>query len=655
MLPAAKHMISLIDADRCLYTKNYRGTGIPAIRFVDTTDKLTYVKGSVDVDGVGDGVTLGQPWTALWVGSADTLSVDRTPWTYSHTSGNALVLNQWLCVPATASRPRCLFRRHYNAGANADCQTRIGVMPEEFAVMMYVYTGTEQILYINGIECARLTSIENGASSLSIVTLGGNWTGVSKIGNFTGWVFAFATANSVLSTKDRQRTEKYYLNRFGMKWSPSTTLTLHFHQQGNSHSRRDPTNQTGFLDWPSKLRRMLDHPYNLVTNRAFEGKHLVGGTAPDITTMWANSKPGIGVNDIPGAGPECGNDARSDVLTPNDQTGANAHVSTVLGPAARALIDDQQATSGRAFSMDSSPLPSDQVTDNWRRDIVDQVNVIVRNHQLRYRHGAHAITWDTLRGGAGNAVSATYMRVGDTLHLNDDGTTVQANAAYAIWPVFTHTPLAHANLVLWISSGQQVVTLADNDPVASINSIVGTDGTAAATEQPLFKLAVANYAHRPSLLFDGINDNIDLDDYSITDWTAVLVADPTAYADLNPILGGSGQNGIYFDLAGRTSILVPSGGFSFTHPARQPGDIFVIRSDGRAWRNGVECTLESQFGAAPYTLTVGKVGINVAGNIFTGHFLDALIFNAAIPIVDINRVFAFMGASYRTTIANIAA
>lgn len=652
----ARHLAASADTNtqKPIWDAVYRGRSHGGVKFNTTTDDLVLVESPI----FGISATAPAPFTVFWAGAIDSMDTDRSLWGFKHSSGNQLVLCQCLGAPGTNDRPRHLFRRNDNTG-NADCLSEVGNFNTAFSLLTYVYDGNLQRLYQNGILIAELDGGEDGNNTLSTFCLGGTWDGTTQLGHWFGWVFAVAVFNVAISDAHRRMLDGYYSGRLGLSYSNATSArkTIIF---GDSHTYRDFSEQPDFLAWPGKLQAALPHPDNSqFCNRGRTGKHLTGAgahngaTAPDIDTMFANADTHIDTEWAIWLGPCDGNCARSDVLTEGgtDQQDADAHVATVLWPAAKALIDAMIAKTPRVGVMDTSPL-RDPTEAAHRRNIVDQMNVLKRNYIKRFARGTHAPTWATLTGGSGDGLSVTYQKAADTLHLNDAGTTVQGDAAREAERHWDYYPGDHADLILWISGCDQDVALADGDPVGTVAAIIGDDGTAGAGVEPTFQLGEAAFNYRPTLRFDGSNDAVTLGaplSLSSGEWTFVIVAHPDDYDSINPIFGRNSSNeGVSLLSSTTTAVALPNTGLlTFTHAARAAGDVIIITSEKRLWLNGVEATLSGDTSSTT-VMTIDRLGATGAFR-FDGDYAEGLIFNIPCPVSDLNSLGQHFARKYGKT------
>ncbi len=529
--------------------------------------------------------------------------------------------------------------RQFTNGTAVDSAAGLGGSPP--AVVSTVFNGaTFRRTYRNGVQACNVASGATLAfDGTSWFTIGHLFDGTTADSNggpmywFGTWIY-----NRALSDAERQQIERYAASLIGMPYAVGVTPapTWIF---ADSHGE-------GFVSTPTANVEVAPFGHQLVatlpaarggfiTNRAAYGEQFLydGSTVDRILDRYYADNASFAPGDLvilEGAS----NDVAAQTFA-NDAAAETYIDGTFLASGANSLpatLDDATTKGCDVVLSTAPPRASGASEDHAYWYYNRQVRPVAGRFDrvaLVDGHTPFAVSTDQLNPAYNS---------GDDIHLNA--------AAYRIWAGLMATaaatlnvnPVAHADLVRWWS-GRTGLTFNDAGAIGGTaltdRSTTADHATqATAGSRPSWRIGAAASNYKPTVRFDGVDDHLECTEFTGSAWTIMLAVDAAAIGPVLATSAGS-ANVVRVDSAfGLLNVDTAGGSLGFSSPAWNGFAVVVVRSDGRAWVNGVEMTRTSTPGN--YSINCNRIGGVPGGEFLAGDVADVMIFDAALSDSDVN-------------------
>jgi hypothetical protein len=646
----ARHLEASADGARATLAKNWIGSGVDFFRFT-TGKNLVNAAAGAALAGVN------QPWTIFVVNAVDQHGGERYLWGLAASGNlNCRVNGRNVGTITAADLPLVrLFHRHDAAGGTNTFNSPPGYGGGLVGLFAFQFTGTRLKAWQNGFLLFD-EAATTGTFTFTHFSLACSWNGSAQTGD-GDLIAAAAVYAGALSDVNRGLVERYFANLVRIPYTPGATLARRYFWLGDSRYERfeGAPGQDGEVV-TRRAARMCLATETIHICRALAGSTLAGADTSDLTEQWADTDSMVADGDVVLL--NCGvNDIRLNATIQGDSTPFTATAGIVDGtywPQFQAVADGVMVENCDCICDAMIPARSGLWTGGEKFG-VDRWNVLLQQWCGRYDRATcnmqvlHAVT------------TAGFLNVADssdTLHLNSSG---HPKHAASLLPHIAHlrtNPATQADLVRWWTA-RTGLRFDDADPIGDTglelvdrsttgdHAIQGTVGS-----RPTWRIGTAASNYQATVRFDGVDDHLECSEFVGSAWTIVLAVDAAAFG---PVLATSTglANVLWVDAASGLLVVTTSGGaLSFSSAPWGAFAVIVVRSDGRAWVNGVEMVRTST--PANYTISTNRIGGVPGGEFFAGDLAGVMICDVALGASDVNALAGYeafkLGKSWATVV-----
>lgn len=503
-------------------------------------------------------------------------------------------------------------------------------------------------VYQNGYKMADLTHTAGTwtFASGSFVNWGHSWNGSARVGSFLGHIYEMCIFGRALTADDRHATFGGYLGSLGVQYSPQTPVsrktTWVFGNSimlGNQPTVASPIQRLqrgGRLPWDETV---------VISNQSRGGLRFdLAGANNDLLECWA-LKHGTATT-IKAGDPLIIGEITNYIASSDDTN--NGTMQAALDAAMvkmKTCIDEALTESDRVVVMIDPPLGTSNAVRKAGLAYWKDQCLLVFGRKDRATVCNHYPYFDDGTG----TLKAQYNS-GDDVHLTGPAYELIADLLAAI---YSHqrsvNPAVHANMLFWPSARNQDMTRTNGQAVDALVDLSATANNlsqATAGFRPTFRVGTLGTNWMPMVRFDGSDDCLEMSTVTVAaNWTVLLVVDANGNGPLLASTTGSASILSVDAAAGLLTVQCTGGPMSFVSAPWGANAIVAVRSDGRAWVNGVEMFRTAMPGNVGWN--ANRLGGVSGGSFFTGDVGDLQVLNAQLSATGLNTLGLYLASPFK--------